>query len=170
MIDCVASEGPPTVVLIEDGHWADEATVDMLRAFVVRSAPTRSLLVITFRSDEVAAEHPLGILVGDWATRPEVATVPIPPFTPAAVAALAGEVGTDLDPAELHRRTGGNAFYVTEILASDGDALPASVRDAVRARVARFSPRVERRWTSSPWRVSAWTPSSWTRCSGTEPR
>jgi DNA-binding CsgD family transcriptional regulator/tetratricopeptide (TPR) repeat protein len=140
MLDCVVTDGPPTVVLIEDGHWADEATVDMLRAFAVRSSETRSLLLITFRSDEVASEHPLGILMGDWAARPGVATVPIPPFSVAAVAALAGEAGTDLDPAELHRRTGGNAFYVTEVLASDGDALPATVRDAVRARIARYSP------------------------------
>jgi predicted ATPase len=113
MLDCVVTDGPPTVVLIEDGHWADEATVDMLRAFAVRSSETRSLLVITFRSDEVASEHPLGILIGDWAARPGVATVPIPPFSVAAVAALAAEDGTDLDPAELHRRTGGNTVYVT---------------------------------------------------------
>ena len=141
MVECLLTAGPPTVVVIEDGHWADEATVDMLRAFAVRNSDSRSVLVVTYRSDEVPAEHPLGILVGDWAARPGVVTVPIPPFSVAAVAALAGEAGTDLDPAELHRRTGGNAFYVTEILASAGDSLPVSVRDAVRARIARFSPQ-----------------------------
>ena len=61
MVDSVVTDVRPTVVLIEDGHWADETTAFMLRAFVVRSSEARSLLSIMFRSDEITADHPLGI-------------------------------------------------------------------------------------------------------------
>jgi hypothetical protein len=100
----------------------------------------QALVVVTYRSDEVDPGHPFAVLLGDLAGRPTVHTHDVPGLSVEAVRALAAEAGADLDAAALHRYTGGNAFHVTEVLASGGEAVPTSVRDAVRARVSRLDP------------------------------
>lgn len=129
----------PTLVVLEDLHWADEATLDALRFLGRRMADTPVLIVVTYRHDEVSARHPLRLVLGDLATHPDVHRVTVPPLTPAGVAVMVEASGTDLDARALHARTGGNAFFVTEVLAAHGDEVPATVRDAVLARVSRLS-------------------------------
>jgi ATP/maltotriose-dependent transcriptional regulator MalT len=132
----LGSPGRPVVAVVEDAHWADEATLDMLTFIGRRIAPTGALLVVTYRRDEVGPGHPLQLVLGDLAgTGP--ARVEPPPLSAGAVAALAGEAGLG-DPDELYRLTGGNPFYVTEALAGPEAVVPASVRDAVLARAARL--------------------------------
>ena len=130
----------PTLFLVEDAHWADEATLDMMRFLARRLADTRVLYVLTFRDDEVPPDHPLTIVMGDLATTAGVVRMQVPLLTPAAVAELIDAAGKDTDAAELHRRTGGNPFFVTEAISTDSDGIPPSVRDAVLARAARLSP------------------------------
>jgi predicted ATPase len=125
----------PALVLLEDLHWADEATLDLLRYVGRRMAGTRSLLVGSFRNDEVGPAHPLRLVLGDLATSGIERLVPRP-LSLQAVHELAGE--RELDVAELHQRTGGNPFFVTEVLAAGGEGVPATVRDAVLARAARL--------------------------------
>jgi DNA-binding CsgD family transcriptional regulator len=129
---------PPAVLVLEDLHWADEATLDALRLLARRLDRTPVLVVGTYRDDEVDAAHPLRILLGELPRR-AVARLPLEPLSPAAVAALAEAHGAAVDAPALHRRTGGNPFYVTEVLAAGG-ALPDTVRDAVLARAARLGP------------------------------
>lgn len=128
-----------TVFVIEDAHWADEATLDLITFLGRRMARTASLLVITYRDDEIDVGHPLrprlGELAGAITTR-----VQLPPLSRAAVAELAQRYPTDVDADELHRTTGGNAFFVTEVLGAGTTTLPASVRDAVLARADRLPP------------------------------
>jgi ATP/maltotriose-dependent transcriptional regulator MalT len=135
----LAAERTP-VLLVEDLHWADEASLDLLRGLVVRLASLPLLVVVTFRSDEVEPGTPLAALVGDLGARPDVVRIDLEPLSLAGVRALAAGSASPLDAGALFRRTGGNAFHTTEILATTGDDLPTSVRDAVRARVARLSP------------------------------
>ena len=135
-----AAGGVPAVLLIEDAHWADQASLDLLRSLVMRIGGFHALVIVTYRSDEVDLAHPLGVLVGDVAGRPAVHRYEVPVLSVEAVRALVVEAGVDVDVADLHRRTGGNAFHVTEVLAAGGDAVPTSVRDAVRARVSRLAP------------------------------
>ncbi|GHI10071.1 hypothetical protein AQI88_41670 [Streptomyces cellostaticus] len=123
------------LVVVEDAHWADEATVDLLVFVGRRIAATRSLLVVTYRHDEVDSAHPLRRLLGSLATDQTVVRVRLAPLSVAAVAALAGP-GDPRDAADLHARTGGNPFFVTEALAEPGRRLPETVRDAVLARAA----------------------------------
>ena len=131
------SRGPnPTLVVFEDVHWADEATLDLLRFLGRRLSGTRSVLIATYRDDEVGPSHPLRVVMGDLASS-AVARLTLVPLSPGAVAKLAG--GSNLDPAALHRQTGGNPLFVTEVLASGSGGIPPSVRDAVLARVARLS-------------------------------
>ena len=125
----------PTVVILEDVHWADEATLDLLRFLGRRLDGTATLLIATYRDDELAARHPLRVVLGDVDGERRIS---LPPLSEQGVGALAH--GSDLDPHELHRLTGGNPFFVTEVLAADGTGVPQSVRDAVLARAGRLSP------------------------------
>ena len=133
-------DGRHAVLVIEDAHWADEATMDLLRALAIRVVDTAALVLVTYRSDEVGPDHPLAVLLGDLATSPAMCVNEVPPLTVDAVQQLIDDAGLDIDATELHERTGGNAFHVTEVLASGGEEVPTSVRDAVRARVSRLSP------------------------------
>jgi DNA-binding CsgD family transcriptional regulator/tetratricopeptide (TPR) repeat protein len=127
----------PTVVVLEDLHWADEATLDFLLLFGRRIEATPVLMLVTFRDDELDRAHPLRIVIGEL-PRATVRRVALAPLSAAAVAELAR--GTELDPGGLHRQTAGNPFFVTEALAAGGASLPDTVRDAVLARAARLDP------------------------------
>jgi DNA-binding CsgD family transcriptional regulator len=126
------------VVVIEDVHWADDATLDLLRFLGRRVLTTPALVLATWRDDEVDARHPLRVVLGDLATTGSVERLRLLPLSPSAVETLAE--GTELDPHDLHRRTGGNPFFVTEILAAgSGIEIPLTVSDAVLARSSRLS-------------------------------
>src|SRR5262249_906862 len=126
-----------TVMVVEDAHWADEATLEVLRFVGRRAAGTRSVVLVTYRDDEVGVGHPLRMVLGDLATAAGCERLRVPPLTPDGVRALTA--GHALDAGQLHRITGGNAFYVTEVLAAPGWTVPLSVTDAVLARVSRVS-------------------------------
>lgn len=132
----LARRAQPALVVIEDAHWADEATLDLLRFIGRRVASTRALMLVTYRDDEIGPRHPLRVVLGDLATSPTVRRMHLPPLSESAVRTLAA--GTDFDPVELHRQTGGNPFFVTEVLAAGGQGIPLTVRDAVLARAARL--------------------------------
>jgi DNA-binding CsgD family transcriptional regulator len=124
------------VLAIEDVHWADEATLDILGLLGRRVEQLGVLVLATYRSDELPRTHQLQILLGDLATTRGVERLQLDPLSPAAVRVLAEPHGVDGD--ELHRKTDGNPFFVTEVLASGATDVPATVRDAVLARTARL--------------------------------
>ncbi len=126
-----------TLVVLEDVHWADEATLDTLRVLGRRVNATKGLVVATYRDDEVEGDHPLRVVLGELASAPGVSRLGVPRLSLTAVRQLAEPHG--VDGAALHRLTGGNAFYVTEILATGAETLPESVRDAVLARAASLA-------------------------------
>ena len=129
----VANADVPTVLVIEDVHWADEATLDLVRFLGRRIRDAHTLILVTYRDDGLAADDELRIAVGEVSTQRSTRRMSLAPLSEKAVAALAD--GTGVRPDELYRSTGGNPFFVQEVLqASDGD-LPTSVRDAVLARV-----------------------------------
>lgn len=129
----------PTLLVLEDLHWADEATLDAVRFLGRRLDGLPALIVLSYRGDEVAPRHRLSLVMGELAALPGVGRREVAPLTPDGVARLVEATGAAVEPAELHRRTQGNAFFVTEVLAGDGRAVPATVRDAVLARVAPLS-------------------------------
>jgi DNA-binding CsgD family transcriptional regulator/tetratricopeptide (TPR) repeat protein len=128
--------GRPAIVVVEDAHWADEATLDVLRLLAQRVGRTSVLVVVTYRDDELEPAHPLRIAVGEIASRAAVEHIAVNRLSAAAVAELAEPLG--LDAMELYRRTAGNAFFVTEVLASGDEAIPETVRAVVLGRVARL--------------------------------
>jgi DNA-binding CsgD family transcriptional regulator/tetratricopeptide (TPR) repeat protein len=127
----------PALVLLEDLHWADDATLDLVRFVTRRISSTRSLVVGTFRSDEVGPSHPLRLALGDLASN-RLQRIAPQPLSARAVAQLAA--GTGLDPLQLHRVTGGNPFFVTEAVAAGSLEISSTVRDAVLARASRLRP------------------------------
>jgi DNA-binding CsgD family transcriptional regulator/tetratricopeptide (TPR) repeat protein len=128
----------PTVLVLEDLHWADEATLDVLRLLARRIATVPALVLVSYRDDELARGHPLRIVLGELGRGEEVSVLTLAPLSPAAVGTLAEPHGIDAD--ELYRTTVGNPFFVTEVLASGEGKTPPTVRDAVLARMARVSP------------------------------
>ncbi|MGB9250646.1 MAG: AAA family ATPase, partial [Mycobacterium sp.] len=138
----VLRDGQRWVWVIEDAHWADGATLDLLRFLARRIGSLPLLLVVTYRDDELHAQHPLAAALGDVASCAAVSRIGLAPLSRDAVAVLAAGRGVNAD--QLHRITGGNPFFVTEVLAAGPDALasnalPRSVSDAVGGRLARLS-------------------------------
>jgi DNA-binding CsgD family transcriptional regulator len=123
-----------SIVIVEDLHWADEATLDLVHLLGRRVARMPALVIGTYRDDELDRDHPLRVAVGELSHADRLT---LEPLSPDAVARLAAPHG--IDAAALHARTGGNPFYVTEVLARRDAGTPGSVRDAVLARAARLN-------------------------------
>ena len=136
-VDHLRGSGP-TLVVIEDAHWADEATTETIGMLGRRAVDLPVVLVVTYRENEVGADHPLRTVLGDLATSASSAWLALRPLSLEAVRSLALPDGAS--PEELHQRTGGNPFYVTEALAEPGTSVPTTVRLAVLARVSRLAP------------------------------
>ena len=130
----------PMLLLLEDVHWADEATLDILRFLGRRLAGARLMILATFRPEEVGGDHPLTVVMGDLAALPGVIRMQLPALSVTGVRQLLDDAGSALDAGDVYQRTGGNPFYVTEVLAAGSEHVPATVRDAVLARVSRLSP------------------------------
>ena len=123
----------PRCCVVEDVHWVDDASLDVLRHVARRIADIPGVLVLTFRADEVGPTHPLRALLGELVGRP-VHRLRLAPCRPRRSAALAGAEG-----AALHALTGGNPFFVTEALAAPTGVVPRTVADAVAARLGALS-------------------------------
>ena len=123
----------PTVLVVEDVHWADDATLDSLTVLGRRIGTLPALLVTTYREGETPPGHPLHAALA--AIQPEYsALIELFPLSRNAVASLAGG-----DADEVYAATRGNPFYLTELLASRHEAeLPPSVANAVLARMSRL--------------------------------
>jgi DNA-binding CsgD family transcriptional regulator/tetratricopeptide (TPR) repeat protein len=131
-----------TVLVLEDLHWADSATLDVLRLLARKLHDLPVLVLATYRDDELDRTHPLRIALGEL-PRERATRIALPALSPAAVATLVGDTD-DYDCRDLHERTAGNPFFVTEILAMCDGTVPATVRDAVLARAARLDPPAQR--------------------------
>jgi DNA-binding CsgD family transcriptional regulator/tetratricopeptide (TPR) repeat protein len=129
-----------SIVVFEDVHWADQATLDLIKFVGRRIAALPVVLVLSYRADEVDSTHPLQLTLGDLPSA-RVERISLQPLSPAAVARLAAGAGRP--HAKLHSSTGGNPFYVTEVLASGivdaSEGVPSTVRDAVLSRLGRLT-------------------------------
>lgn len=130
------------VLIFEDVHWADHATLDFLRFLGRRIFTMNVLIVMSFREDEIDAEHPLTQVCADFPPS-HTFRLRICPLTIEGVSRL--DASRLIDPAMLLEITGGNPFFVTELLAarqgSGEEDVPASVRDLVNARLGRLGER-----------------------------
>ena len=134
----------PVALVIEDVHWADSASLDLL-AFLVRNQRSERLAtVITFRSGELSPEHPVRARVAELEHGGRAQRIELDPLSPEHVSEQVLDITGTPPTAELshalHDRAGGNPFFVEELLAAgDGDELPDSLRDALLVRLRRLS-------------------------------
>jgi predicted ATPase len=140
-LDELARGATPTVMVIEDIHWADEATLDLIKFLARRVHRTTGCIALTYRDDELGPDHPLRQALGDLPAR-EVTRLRLRPLSEAAVKTLAAPARRS--PAQVYALTGGNPFFVSAVLDSDVDGAPTSVADAVLARMARLAPEAQR--------------------------
>jgi DNA-binding CsgD family transcriptional regulator/tetratricopeptide (TPR) repeat protein len=123
----------PAVVIVEDAHWADAASLDIIRYLARRAERLPALLVVSYRDEELGDDHPFRRMVGALAG-PAVLRMELEGLSDGAVASLAAAAG--LDPGPVVAAVGGNPFYLSEVLAAPRAAVPPSVRHAVQARFA----------------------------------
>jgi DNA-binding CsgD family transcriptional regulator len=129
---------PGRVLVLEDVHWADAATLDVVKLLGRRIDNVPVLLVLSYRDDELDRHHPLRVVFGDVAAATGLRRLRVAPLSYEAVEQLAAPY--TIDPGELYRKTGGNSFFVVEALAAGDGHVPETVRDAVLARAARLGP------------------------------
>ena len=123
--------------MLEDLHWGDEATFDVIR-LLARRLDVPALVLATYRDDGLARDHPLRVLAGDLATVTAVGRLDLLPLSRQAVAELA--LGHEVNADDLYARTGGNPFFVEQVLAAGAAGIPPTVRDAVLARTSGLAP------------------------------
>ncbi|WP_041294929.1 helix-turn-helix transcriptional regulator [Isoptericola variabilis] len=141
--------GAPLVLVIEDVHWADPSTRDVLRFLVTRLRSEHLLLVVTYRSDDVDRRHPLRPLLAELHRQERVEHVELDPFTADELreftTALSGAPLPERDFAEVLRRSEGNAFFAEELVSAglESGHLPWSLADVLHARMQRLEPAVQ---------------------------
>ncbi|HET8844376.1 MAG TPA: AAA family ATPase, partial [Ktedonobacteraceae bacterium] len=126
----------PSIVVFEDVHWADEATLDLIKFLGRRVLSLPVLFLVTYRDTEPSFDHPLQSVLGDLPSK-AVVRLRLSPLSEQAVAYLANLAHRSAEG--LYVATLGNPFFVTEVLASETEGVPLTVRDAVVARIARLS-------------------------------
>ncbi len=136
MLRLLSDGAGQSVLIIEDVHWADTATLDLIRFLARRVARVRSLILITYRDEEVDARSPVRSVLGD-APPGSVERMVLEPLSLAAVTRLAESAGRSGEA--LFALTAGNPFLVTEALAVEGDVPTDAVRDSTLARAARLA-------------------------------
>ena len=134
--------GRCTVLVIEDVHWADEATLDVLRYLVRRMSSLPAVLVLTYRDEEIGREHPFQQLLGLLSRAERVRRLPLARLSEDAVHQLSA--GSGLNVRDLYAVTSGNPFFVTELVAAGDTAqLPPTIVDAVLARMRIVDPATQ---------------------------
>jgi len=135
LLDTLAQQ--PTLLVLEDLHWADEATLDLVRHVGRRLTDRPVLVLATYRDDGLSARDPLRVVLGELSSQPTTRRIDLAPLSQTAVHDLASSAAMSGD--ELFRLTGGNPFFVAEVLRGGLSTIPPSARDAVLARTTRLS-------------------------------
>jgi predicted ATPase len=146
-----AEIAPPLLLVIEDLHWADQSTRDLLAFLLARLRSERAAVVASYRADDLHRRHPLRPLLGELLRLPIVERVELSPFTPAELGdylrTLSGGPVPDRLVRDVLARSEGNAYFAEELLAAGlaaDSALPTALADVLLARLERLSPAVQR--------------------------
>lgn len=138
----------PVVLFVEDVHWADQATRDLLGFLFTRLGDERVTIVISYRSDDLHRRHALRPTLAEWSRLPIVERVHLDPLSSAAVRALVHAVQaspmSEADVQSIVTRADGNAFFAEELVAAselcnDAGQLPWQLADLLLVRLDRLS-------------------------------
>ena len=142
----LARDVAPVLLIIEDLHWADASTRDLVRFLLTRLDGERVFMVVTYRSDDLHRRHPLRPLLAELNRIPALERIELAPFVDGELSVFIAAVGGMELPDEVRalvaQRSGGNAYYAEELLAagSTGGPLPAVLADVLLERFERLAP------------------------------
>ncbi len=136
LLDAIRIHEQPSVMVLEDLHWADHATLDFIRFLTRRIDRTRSMVILTYRDDEIGVDHPLTAVIGELPANSRL-RMKLPVLSRATVEQMARASGRTTP--EIYRITGGNPFFVTEVLREGASNAVSSVREAVLSRARHVS-------------------------------
>lgn len=153
LFSSLTQQNKPIILVIEDTHWADNATLDLLKFIVRRISFTKCLLCLSYRDDEVVLEHPFSSVLS-LCPAAHTKRLHLKPLSVKAIAKLGSAISNralathfslgntgEYSPDDLHRITGGNPFFLTEIMANqsnDDQPIPSSITDAVSSRLKQL--------------------------------
>lgn len=132
----LSKSSQPNLLIIEDVHWADEATSDFIKFIGRRITTSNTMLVLTFRDDEVDNGHPLKNILSEISSESSC-RINLKPLSRESIAKLLSTDAQHTD--EIFAITQGNPFYVTEMIACREVKIPNSIKDAVMARINQLS-------------------------------
>jgi DNA-binding CsgD family transcriptional regulator len=124
----LSSQKEPIILVFEDIHWADEATLDFIKFFARRITRTSCLFLLTYRDNEIHSQHPLRNVLGEL-TPGSFTRLLLRTLSKQAVEKLAQEKGYKGE--DVYSISGGNPFYVNEILASYSPGIPDNIKDSI---------------------------------------
>jgi ATP/maltotriose-dependent transcriptional regulator MalT len=131
------------VIVFEDIHWADEATLDFIKFFARRITQLHCLFLLTYRDTDIHAAHPLRNVLGQLPAG-SFTRIQLPALSKHAVEKMAVEKG--LNGQDVYNISGGNPFYVTEILASYSAGIPENIKDAILSVYNRQPEKIKETW------------------------
>ncbi|MGY2127212.1 helix-turn-helix transcriptional regulator [Blastococcus sp. SYSU DS0617] len=148
---CELAGAGPLLLVLEDVHWADRSSRDLLRYLLARLADEPVAVVASYRADDLHRRHPLRPLLAELVRLPGVERLELDPLPDAEVGALVRRLAADAGPLpdsvveDVVTRAEGNAFYAEELLAAGrhGEALPLALTDVLLARVEQRSPEAQ---------------------------
>ena len=132
-----------SILIFEDIHWADEATLDFIKFLARRITQLRCLFILTYRDNEVHLNHPLRNVLGQLNTG-SVTRFQLLPLSKTAVEKMAEEKGYRGE--DVYSISGGNPFYVTEILASYSRGVPDNIKDSILSSYNRLNDETKQVW------------------------
>lgn len=131
------------LIIFEDIHWADEATLDFIKFFARRISQLRCLFILTYRDDEIHSRHPLRNVLGQLPpdSFTKIFVTPLSKSTVQKMAADKGYSGED-----VYGISGGNPFYLNEILASYSPGVPENIKDSILSVYERQEEGTKHAW------------------------
>ncbi|HEY3438107.1 MAG TPA: AAA family ATPase, partial [Actinotalea sp.] len=150
VLGAVGKPGAPVLLVLEDLHWADSSSRDVLRFLLARMRDEHLLVVATYRTDDLHRRHPLRPVLAELWRQTRVERVDLMPFTPDELRQFTTAVlGHAVPQAVLDRvveRSEGNAYFAEELLESGvtAESLPGTLADVLRARLDNLDPAVQR--------------------------
>ncbi|SDK31074.1 regulatory protein, luxR family [Nocardioides sp. YR527] len=135
-----AAEKAPLLVVVEDTHWADQSTRDLLTYLFTRPYVGPVAMVASYRADDIHRRHPLRRQVGEWGRLPDVERIVLEPLSDDSVRLLVHELAPGkVDAERVVRRAEGNAFFVEELVQAGCDEdLPVDLADLLLVRLDRL--------------------------------
>ncbi|HTC68005.1 MAG TPA: AAA family ATPase [Acidothermaceae bacterium] len=138
------SAATPLLLIVEDVHWADQSTRDLLRFMFARQFTSRTAILATYRTDDLHRSHPLRAALAEWTRLPAVSRLQLAPLTDAEsrqlVRALHGRAIPEPELQRILTRAEGNPFFLEELVAAAtvGGALPTDLANLLLVRLEQI--------------------------------